>query len=308
VRTTLVIAMTTLGLLGVGCDRLDESGDVGTPSLKPPVVYVVNYPLQYFAQRIAGDRAEIRFPAPADRDPASWLPTPDQIAQFQSADLIVLNGAGYAKWVDTASLPVSKLVNTSASFGDTYIEATGTLTHSHGPTGVYAHAGTAVTTWIDFQQAAAQAQGIADALSAIRPGDAAIFDANLGALRRDLLDLDARMRAVARRIGDTPLVASQPVYQYWARRYGLNVRAVTWQPGVVPSAHALEDLQGILIEHPARVMIWDGEPDARSVEMLASIGLASVVFDPCGNVPQLGDLLTVMRQCIRDIERVGTSP
>jgi zinc transport system substrate-binding protein len=308
VRTTLVIAMTTLGLLEVGCDRQVGSGDAGTLTQKPPVVYVVNYPLQYFAQRIAGDRAQIRFPAPADRDPASWLPAADRIAEFQSADLVVLNGAGYAKWVDTASLPVSKVVNTSDSFGDAFIEATGTLTHSHGPTGVYAHAGTAVTTWIDFQQAAAQAQAIGDALSAIRPGDTAFFDANLGTLRRDLLALDARMRAVAGRIGDTPLVASQPVYQYWARRYGLNVRAVTWQPGVVPSAHALEDLQDILVEHPARLMIWDGEPDARSVEVLASIGLASVVFDPCGNVPQGGDLLTVMQRNLRDIERVGASP
>jgi len=33
-------------------------------------VYTVNYPLQYFAQRIAGKHAEVIFPAPTDIDPS----------------------------------------------------------------------------------------------------------------------------------------------------------------------------------------------------------------------------------------------
>ncbi len=35
-----------------------------------PAVYVVNYPLRYFTERIAGDRVDVRFPAPRDVDPA----------------------------------------------------------------------------------------------------------------------------------------------------------------------------------------------------------------------------------------------
>ncbi|MEA3275247.1 MAG: hypothetical protein U9Q81_08160, partial [Pseudomonadota bacterium] len=36
------------------------------------VLYTVNYPLQYFAERIAGEHAQVVFPAPADVDPAFW--------------------------------------------------------------------------------------------------------------------------------------------------------------------------------------------------------------------------------------------
>ena len=36
-------------------------------------VYVVNYPLQYFAERIAGEHARVVFPAPPDEDPALWM-------------------------------------------------------------------------------------------------------------------------------------------------------------------------------------------------------------------------------------------
>ncbi|MBW1818522.1 MAG: hypothetical protein JRJ60_15370, partial [Deltaproteobacteria bacterium] len=34
------------------------------------VVYVVNYPLKYFAERVAGEYARVVFPAPKDGDPA----------------------------------------------------------------------------------------------------------------------------------------------------------------------------------------------------------------------------------------------
>ena len=35
-------------------------------------IYVVNYPLQYFAQRIGGDNVDVFFPAPSGVDPAYW--------------------------------------------------------------------------------------------------------------------------------------------------------------------------------------------------------------------------------------------
>jgi zinc transport system substrate-binding protein len=61
------------------------------------VVYAVNYPLQYFAQRIAGDYAEVVLPVPTGVDPAFWQPDAAGIGGFQRADVILLNGAGYAK-------------------------------------------------------------------------------------------------------------------------------------------------------------------------------------------------------------------
>jgi hypothetical protein len=85
----------------------------GNSSSAKLTVYVVNYPLKYFAKRIGGEHIEVVFPAPADVDPAYWNPDVDTISAYQQADLIFLNGAGYAKWVDKVSLPRSKLVNTS---------------------------------------------------------------------------------------------------------------------------------------------------------------------------------------------------
>jgi len=45
------------------------------------------------------------------------------------------------------------------------------------------------------------------------------------------------------------------------------------------------ELRNILKAHPAKWMIWEGEPMSESVERVKSMGLKSLVFDPCGNVP-----------------------
>ena len=107
----------------------------------------MNYPLQYFAERIGGEHVEVSFPAPPDGDPAYWNPDPDSVAAYQQADLILLNGASYAKWVAIVTLPTSKLVDTSKGFRDRYIIIEGAVVHSHGPEGEHSHGETAFTTW-----------------------------------------------------------------------------------------------------------------------------------------------------------------
>ena len=135
-----------------------------SPAAGPFTIYVVNYPLQYFAERIGGDQVKVVFPVPADVDPAYWHPNLADISAYQKADLILLNGAGYAKWVNKVSLPRSKMVNTSRQFKDRYITTKEVMTHSHGTEGEHAHESLAFTTWLDLELAARQAKAIASAM------------------------------------------------------------------------------------------------------------------------------------------------
>ena len=289
------VIMTWLAIgVAAGCTRI--AAPPAEVNEAAPVVYVVNYPLQYFAERVGGDAVDVRFPAPRDGDPAFWKPDTDAIVEYQSADLILLNGATYAKWIPRASLPTSRMVDTSASFGERLIDIEADTTHRHGPAGEHAHGGTAFTTWLDFDQAIAQAQAVHDALARRRPANADAFGANLEALTNDLRKLDEQLMSIAREIDGEPLVASHPVYQYWARRYGFNLQSVTLEPDVVPDDRAMGVLKTILADHPAKIMIWEGDPDPRSVELLRTIGVRSVVFDPCGNIPDEGDFLTAMKR------------
>ncbi|MDH3771045.1 MAG: zinc ABC transporter substrate-binding protein, partial [Nitrospirota bacterium] len=105
-------------ILFFGFPLIAESG----PQRTQPIVAVTNYPLKCFAERIVGDHIEVIFPIPSDVDPAFWIPEPSGVLAFQSADVILLNGASYSKWLDKVTLPRRKLVNTSQLFKDRYIQ------------------------------------------------------------------------------------------------------------------------------------------------------------------------------------------
>jgi len=228
-------------------------------------------------------------------------PEPEGVLAFQSTDLILLNGATYSKWLDKVTLYRSKLVNTSRAFKEQYIKVTVFTTHTHGPGGEHAHAGMAFTTWIDFQLAVGQAEAIRDALMRLVPEEKERFEANFSALKDDLMALDRRVGEIVEGKQNQLLVASHPVYDYFARRYGLNVQSVLWEPEDFPSAKQWAELRTILKEHPAKWMIWEGKPNPKSVARLKSMGVDSLVFDPSGNSPEKGDFLSVMRQNIENL-------
>ena len=111
-RKILIISITLVFLAFPGSVKAEQL-----------TVYVVNNPLQYFAERIGGEHVKVVFPAPAGIDPAYWMPDAKTISDYQQADLILLNGTNYARWVNIATLPRFRMVNTSAGFKDKYMEA-----------------------------------------------------------------------------------------------------------------------------------------------------------------------------------------
>lgn len=266
-------------------------------------IYTVNHPLQYFAERIAGEHAEVVFPAPDDVDPAFWKPDAETIGAYQRADLILLNGADYAKWVGQVSLPRRRLVDTSAAFADQFIKTDTGVTHSHGTGDEHAHAGTAFTTWLDQRQAVLQADAIKQALIKERPQSKAEFERNFAALERDLRELGTQLNKIVADGKGRALLASHPVYQYLARAYDMDLHSVLWEPDRFPDEVQWKELGKLAAATDAKWMIWEGEPLAESVTRLGQMGIGSLVFDPCGNRPEQGDFLSVMRTNLAQLQR-----
>ncbi len=266
-------------------------------------IYTVNYPLAYFAERIAGEQATVVFPAPVDVDPAFWQPDLETIRAYQQADLILLNGAGYARWVAKTSLPRLRTVNTSRSFSDQLIKSDSGIKHSHGSGDTHSHAGTAFTTWLDMSQAIKQAGAIADVLKRKRPQQSELFEQNLQELEKELLDLDAQITAVAKKQPASPLLASHPVYQYLARRYQLNLQSVMWEPEEVPDETQWQALKDMQTTHQASWMLWEAEPNTDTAARLKSLGINSLVFQPMGNRPVRGGFISVMRYNLENLQQ-----
>jgi zinc transport system substrate-binding protein len=300
-RKFLLVCLLFALIFIVSFPNISHSASDGSGKL---TIYVVNYPLKYFAERIAGDRAEVVFPAPADIDPAYWMPDAETISKYQQADLILLNGANYAKWAKKVSLSRSKLVNTSAKFKNRYTTTETVVTHSHGGQGAHAHESLAFTTWLDFDLAAKQAKTIMQALSRKKPEAKDIFKKNYAVLEQELLALDSEMMRIAEKRPSPPLVASHPVYDYLARRYKLNIKSEHWEPDELPDADQWLAFAKMLKKHPAKWLIWEGEPIEDSVEKLKTMGVESLVFGPCSNIPNSGDFISTMQQNIENLKLV----
>lgn len=267
---------------------------------KDGVVYTVNYPLQYFAEAIAGDDLDVVFPAPPDVDPADWTPDVDTLIDYQAADLILLNGAGYAEWTKGVYLARSRLVDTSASFKDRLIaEESDQVPHVHGPTGAEVQgAAVAFTTWLDLSLSRAQAEAVRDAMVARWPDHAAAFAQRHAVLDAELATLDAALSEALTPLRGIRVLASHPVYQYLGRRYGLDMTSVHWEPDLTPPPEEWAALDALLGQRAATVMLWEGEPTQETRVALQARGLRVAVFPTLSNRPPEEDFVSILRAAI----------
>ena len=288
-------------LLGTACDRPEAPGR-GVSD--PRIVAVSNYPLAYFVERIGGDRITVEWRIPPGIDPASWSPNGDDLAAIQRADLIFLNGATFEKWLPTASLPVSRVVDTTAGLKDRLLPAGDGSVHAHGPEGSHSHAGTAATTWLDPEIAMAQATTIHDALVRILPAHQEEFGSNLGLLMRQLQERGAPFEQAVNAAPTTPVFFNRPVFQYLSERYRMNGADLHWKADTIPTAEQLEELDALRAEHPADWFIWDSPPTPEAIAALQDRGIQSIVFETCGNRPESGDLLDTFDSNAVELRRV----
>jgi len=244
-----------------------------------PSVVAVNYPLQYFSERLLSDAADVVFPVPQDVDPSFWRPSISDITMIQSADLILLNGAGFATWVDRVSLPRSRLVNTTALIEDQFI-VTKSITHSHGDGGEHSHEGLASYTWLDPLLAIAQAEAVAAAITAKGLVEADEVANRLATLKAELETLDADARIALEGLKGVTMIATHPRYQYFARRYGLSLRSLEWEAGERPERAQIDDLRQLTEQTGAQILIWEAEPPAAAFDITSELGLQNIVFAP----------------------------
>ncbi|MAS92776.1 MAG: adhesion lipoprotein [Verrucomicrobiales bacterium] len=306
--TSIQAITAILAALLISCSE-KEAPESASNQDGPPKVQATNYPLAYFANRIAGDFIDLEFLAEGKGDPAFWNPTDDDILAFQSADLILMNGASYEKWKETVTLPNSTVVDTTQAFSGEFLESEHGVTHSHGPgEEAHSHGGTAFTTWMDFQQALWQAEEVHAALVQLLPEKETELAENFDSLATDLESLHSTFKQLGKDLAEKPFMASHPVYQYFARRYDINIDSVLWEPETVPDEEAMKELQGKLANHPAKWMIWEGEPATESVDKLKALGISSLVVDPCGNAPESGDWLSIMNGNAENLKKAVGEP
>jgi len=288
-KTIWLLILVCLG----ACTEQEPARNSPDAGRATPVVIASNYPLFFFAQQVAGDAVDVRFPDIAG-DPATWLPSGDQIVELQAADMIILNGAGYEAWLGFVTVPEDRILDTTADLADQLLLMDATV-HQHGPEGEHSHPGTAFTTWLDPLLAIEQARAIEQALSTLSPAYADQINARFTQLEARLQKLERSLQRVFSDLQGQPVVFSHPVYQYLQSRYGINGRSVHWESDEDPGTRAWIDFQNLLRVHASRLMIWEGQPLPEVRARLEEMGIRTVVFQVAGNRTETGDYLSLMQ-------------
>jgi zinc transport system substrate-binding protein len=259
---------------GGGTDRPAEEPAVSEAAM--PELRSTCFPAHWLVQRIAGDRVNAINVHPEGEDPPHWQPPAEIVAELADVDLIVVNGAGFEAWVRTASLPVSRIVDTSR--GLELIEIEG-ATHSHGVNGEHSHAGSDPHTWSDPLLFLDQARELHAALVRIDPANKTGYDTALENLTTDLEELDREYAQVLSAAQGRHMAANHPAYNYLARRYGLDIHSFDFDPEQPASEEQLGQFSAWAAGNEQPLLLWESEPNPE-VTALFPPEVRHVVIDP----------------------------
>jgi zinc transport system substrate-binding protein len=160
------------------------------------------YPLYEFASRVGGDRAEVLSLVPAGVEPHDWEPTPQDRLMVQSADMLVINGAGFESWAGDMEAKV--VVDTSQG-----------IDHGANP-----------HIWLDPVIAKHQVEKIRDALVAADSANADYYKKNADGFLAELDQLDSFIKLQLVDCKKSDFIAFHDAFAYFAERYGLTQHAI----------------------------------------------------------------------------------
>jgi zinc transport system substrate-binding protein len=304
-------ALATSLLLGLvastlaGCSAFSDDG-TGSGSGSSPRVVAAFYPLEYAAERVAGDRAEVESLAKPGQEPHDLELTIKETAliadgslvvyekDFQPAvdDAIEQNAEGEVLDVSTAADLMAVEEEHEAH------EEEGAEEHDHGDRDPH--------FWLDPMRMADVADAIADSLADVDPDHADEYADNAADLRSDLEDLDAAYTSGLADCARGTVVVSHDAFAYLSK-YGIHVAPIAGlSPEAEPTPADLAELHE-LIEHDGITTVFSETlaPPQLSQNLAEDAGVTTEVLDPIEGLTDDTadeDYLSLMEQNLEALE------
>lgn len=265
------------------------------------------YPLQFVAQSVAGDLADVDNLTPPAADPHDLELSPARARGISTADVVVTLG-GFQPAVDDAiaarepenlvdAAEIVPLLSASVTGGHDEADHTDDAAaddghangdhaeeehtaddghdHSHDLGGYDPH------FWLDPTKLALLAGPVADALTAADPGSAETFSANAAALVERLDALDQQFSEALAPFAGATLITNHTAFGYLAQRYGLAQVGVTGlDHDAEPSPARMREIGAVARRYGVTTLFYETLVSPRVIETLASdLGVDAAVLD-----------------------------
>ncbi|MDZ5712763.1 metal ABC transporter solute-binding protein, Zn/Mn family [Jeotgalibacillus haloalkalitolerans] len=236
----LPLGLLSIGVLAACGNSNEESSSDESDALS---IYTTVYPLQFFAERIAGDVAKVNSILPPGSDSHTYEPTSKDMIEIAEADAFILNGAGLEGYADSIVDAVESEDVTIAEATEGLELSKGGDDHDHGDGHDHDHGDYDPHVWLDPVHSIEMAENIKELLTELKPEDEAMFDENFEALKAELEALDQEFSSEIETASGNHFIVSHAAYGYWEEAYGVHQIAVSGlSPTQEPSQKELQSI------------------------------------------------------------------
>ncbi len=218
----------------------------------------------WFVEQIGGDRVEVSVLVGPGHSPATYEPTPKQMAVLEQADLFLAAGVPFEHVLvpRIRSLPRAPMIAGPEAEG-----------HDH-------HHETDPHTWLDPIQALAMADTISRHLQAMVPGQAAAIRKRHELMVEQLTKLDDEVRRILAAFEGRSFFVFHPAFGHFAKAYGLvqvSVEAGGHEPG---PRHLAEIIDRARASGVGSIIVQPQFSHKAAETVATAIGAEIVVLDP----------------------------
>ena len=319
--TLLTVSLLAAAPILAGCGGADGSAGTG------PRVVASFYPLEYVAERVAGDSAQVIGLTTPGGEPHDLELTVRQTAEVAEADVLVhlrdfqpavdeaVDQAGAEHVVDAAE--VADLVSPEEldehavhSDEEHAEEDEHADEEEHAEDDGHGHGDVDPHFWTDPTRLAGVADAVAQALADADPDNADTYETNLAELRRDLEELDAELEAGLTDCARDTVVVSHDAFAYFGARYGLDMHPINGlSPEAEPSPAHLRELSDLIEDEGITTVFSESLASPEMAESLASdLGLETAVLDPVEGLTDATaeeDYLSLMRANLAAVQKAN---
>jgi zinc transport system substrate-binding protein len=233
---------------------------------EPLRITVSILPQVWFVEQIGGELVEVEVLVGPGHSPATYEPTPRQMAELEQADLFLAAGVPFEHGLvpRILALPQAPVV-AGPEAGP----------HDHGH-----HHDTDPHTWLDPAQAQVMADTIGSRLQSLSPENAALFDSRCHNLKQHLADLGDQVQRILAPYRGRSFIVFHPAFGHFAAAFGL-VQVAVEAGGHEPGPRHLAEVIERALDSGSRFVIVQPQFSRKSAETVAdAIGAEIVVLDP----------------------------